>query len=165
MSEMKMTPGGLGRAPSGSGSHLSDHAASRHGRADFDPSREVWSDFEPAEIVRRIRCLADDAPDEGDSPAQIWRHACDTILLRMGAFEPAPAIETEGEDAKRLSAKHESAVAEGQAPVNSILLSALKAMDEALTKTFPYGLELGDEKVLGEAWSQIRSAITTAEAR
>jgi hypothetical protein len=50
----------------------------------FDPRCEAWPDFTPDEIVRRVRCLADDEPDAGDSPAQIWRHACDTILLRMG---------------------------------------------------------------------------------
>ncbi|SFF22218.1 hypothetical protein [Methylobacterium sp. yr596] len=50
----------------------------------FDPRSQAWIGLSPDEIVRRVRCEADDAPDEGDSSAQIWRHACDTILLRMG---------------------------------------------------------------------------------
>ena len=88
------------------------------GNGDFDPSREAWADFEPAEIVRRVRCLADDAPDEGDSPAQVWRHACDTIFLRMGAFEPRARDERwDGrDDASRLGAEPASPVAESEAP-------------------------------------------------
>lgn len=99
--------------------------------------------------------------DEYDGNESI-RYAGDDIIV---VPRVAPAIETEGEDAKRLSAKHESAVGKAEAPINPVLLSALKAMDEALTKAFPYGLAPTDERMLGPAWIQIRSAISQADGR
>lgn len=84
--------------------------------------------------------------------------------------DEAPAIETEGEDAKRLSAKHESAIGKAEAPINSTMLSALKAMDEALTEWIPRGpedarLKLYLPDAACEAWSQIRSAISQADGQ
>lgn len=217
MSERKMREDGLGRDPDGSG--LSQAEPSGLGPSDFDPSREAWPDFEPDEIVRRVRCLADDAPDEGDSPAQIWRHACDTILLRMGKHpsqdaaswprRPMPGLSEQGyrmaydvpwlrdwrartgmtlQEAmaahdKALRASDErptgprpsglgadpaSAIGKAEAPINSTMLSALKAMDEALTEAWGdpdsecvrLQLELGVDTLA--AWIQIRSAISQA---
>jgi hypothetical protein len=89
----------VGRGPADPGSRASIEPAGAVSPASggVDPSREAWLDFEPDEIVRRVRCQADDAPDEGDSPAQIWRHACDTILLRMGRHPSQEAVASGGE--------------------------------------------------------------------
>lgn len=89
----------VGRGPSGPGSRA-DAPSPSVSASGFDPSRYAWSDLSPAEIVRRTRCQAEDLPDEGDSSAQIWRHACDTILLRLGAFQPAPAQSPSTSDAE-----------------------------------------------------------------
>lgn len=90
----------------------------------FDPRCEAWRDFTADEIVRRVRCLADDEPDEGDSPAQVWRHACDMILLRMGKH-PAQAMEArQGGDAEGGSGVADSATPSGDVPEISPTLNA-----------------------------------------
>ncbi|KTS30888.1 hypothetical protein NS228_06045 [Methylobacterium indicum] len=84
----------------------------------FDPRSQAWIGLGPDEIVRRVRCEADDAPDEGDSPAQIWREACDMILLRMGKHpsqSPTPdgVIKETGEDGLKLAPEVEARVMTG----------------------------------------------------
>lgn len=82
--------------------------------------------------------------------------------------EAAPAIEAgTAETLTGLGRKAESAITEGEAPVNSTMLSALKAMDEALTWHCPSGPEAAKRKEIlshqqCEAWLQIRSAISQA---
>ncbi|WP_091886370.1 hypothetical protein [Methylobacterium sp. yr596] len=80
----------------------------------------------------------------------------------------APAIEARrAENAVAGSVEDESAVAEGQAPVNHVLLSALKAMDKALTDNWVFPSDEVTRDMIGEetckAWIQIRSAISKAD--
>lgn len=90
-------------------------------------------------------------------------------VLVAALAEEAPAIEAGTAETEGLGPKAESAIGKAEAPINSTMLSALKAMDEALT----FDWESPDDEFIAqemseatrEAWIQIRSAISQADGR
>lgn len=173
MSESKMREDGLGRDPDGSGCRPSDETpAGSHAsgasipRAELDLSNGLVCAV-IADYRKTRRMFGDGSPEAVKARGRLFEleGLCRSLGDEIRASDERPT----GPRPSGLGAEPASAIGKAEAPINSVLLSALKAMDEALTEVwlspedafFKRGV-LAPQR---EAWLQIRSAISQADGQ
>ncbi len=165
-----------GATPSASGSQASLEAASHLRPTGVDPSRMQWQPIATAPSDVRGLVYFNCRDGRGVSLGKAFRFGDEVTGIAEGfhgdwnvthwmPLPPAPGMEAEGQVPQGLGSKTDSPIAESEAPVNSLMLSALKAMDAALTEawTAPDHAKGFEYDGTVAAWIQIRSAIARAD--